>query len=450
MSTSVLFDRIRSRDPRRIVSRIVAAIAVIVLAAGCASSEETADNGAEDEASRRQEVRRTGPNLLVDSGEIRTVQIHGEGSETTFPVFQLGSGQKIRLSFDLMETAGRPLTVYFYHADREWNRDLVPAEYMDSFGRDDLTGYRTSRATTIPYIHYEYTYPNSSIDFRVSGNYIVRVTEQGMEDDVLFERPFFVAEQGVPVDMRLDNVLVAGRGYTSVQPFLSFRPPNADTNKFDYTVCFMRNRQFEGARCADGPSLSSQPELRYFLDPRDSFAPMIADYFLDLSEIRIGGRIERTDQTVVPWRVQVEPDYMRFPGTGIAPFLNGQTRVTDVVPTGSNPDVSAEYADVQFTFVMEGGRQARGGVRMIGSFNNWMKESAVEMAWNDIDGQYEATVQLKQGQYEYRYLTADPYVQEAMQGATPQRQSLYTSLVYFDDISAQTDRLIAVRGILIR
>jgi len=115
-----------------------------------------------------------------------------------------------------------------------------------------------------------------------------------------------------------------------------------------------------------------------------------------------------------------------------------------------DPDVAAEYADVRFTVIMEGGRRARGDVRMVGSFNNWMHDSAVPMEWNEIDGQYETTLRLKQGQYEYRYLTDDPFVQEAMQGATPQRQNLYTSLIYFDDITAHTDRLIAVRGMLVR
>lgn len=419
-----------------------------MLFAGCASTEEAADEN-ENPTGPRQ-IERIGPDLLTDAENVRTIQIHGEGSETALPVVALGTDQEIRLSFDLMRDTGRPFSVYFYHADRNWNRDLVPAEYMDSFSRDDLVNYRISRTANVPYVHYEYNFPNSSIGFRLSGNYIVRVTEQGMEDEVLFERPFFVAEQGVPVDMRLENVLVAGRGFTSVQPFLSFRPPNAETDKFDYTVCFMRNRQFEGTRCADGPSLSSQPELRYFLEPRRSFAPLIADYFLDLSEIRVGGRIERTDMTLTPWEVRVQPDYMRFPGSGISPFLNGQTRVTEVVPIAGDPDVAAEYADVQFTFIMEGGRRARGDVRMVGSFNNWMHESAVPMNWNEIEGQYEAALLLKQGQYEYRYLTDDPYVQEAMQGATPQRQNLYTSLIYYDDITAQTDRLVAVRGMLVR
>lgn len=424
-------------------------VIVIVLVAGCAGSEE-ATEGDDDDAPRQRRVERIGPDLITDAENVETIQIHGEGSETALPVAELGTDQEIRLSFDLMQDNGRPFSVYFYHADRNWNRDLVPAEYMDSFSRDDLINYRISRTTNVPYVHYEYTFPNSSIGFRLSGNYIVRVTEQGMEDQVLFERPFFISEQGVPVEMRLENVLVAGRGFTSVQPFLNFRPPDAEMNKYDYTVCFMRNQQFDGTRCADGPSLSSQPELRYFLEPRDSFAPLIANYFLDLSEVRVSGRIERTDMTVVPWEVFVQPDYMRFPGTGIAPFLNGQTRVTEVVPIAGDPDAAAEYADVHFTFIMEGGRPARGDVRMVGSFNNWMHESAVPMEWNEIDGQYEATLRLKQGQYEYRYLTDDPFVQEAMQGATPQRENLYTSLIYFDDISAQTDRLVAIRGMLVR
>src|SRR5690606_18599323 len=129
------------------------------------------------------------------------------------PILIAGTGEYLTLEFDIMGLTGQPLSAYFYHADREWRRDLSPPEYMASFQRDDLLDYNSSRATEADYVHYIYRFPNAAVDFRISGNYIVRITEQGQEDAVLFERPFFVSEQSANPEMGSEQVMIGGRGF---------------------------------------------------------------------------------------------------------------------------------------------------------------------------------------------------------------------------------------------
>lgn len=414
------------------------------LMVGCAASE----GSREERPARVPEP--SGLNLFDDADDVASVQLHAGTGETALPIVQLGSSLTIRLAFDIVAPRGRPLTAYFYHADREWRRDLFPSEYMSIFHRDDLLDYRGSQATFVDYTHYEYEFPNSNIDFRLSGNYILRISEQGNEDDVLFERAFFVSEQSTPVDMRIDNVLVAGRQFSSVQPFVQFTPPDLSTNVFDYSVCFLRNNWYQASRCVDNPSLDVQPDIQFYLEPRQSFGPRSSSYYLNLSDIRTSGSIERIDRNAIPWSVTIEPDFVNLGASGIAPFLNGQSVIREGVRSVADPDYNGEYIDVTLRLVPPDELPMAGRIFVTGSFSNWTVSPDNQLSWIAADGWYEGVVRMKQGQHEYRYVSDNNASQLRLDGGIPQLQNMYTTFIYYDDISVQSDRLVTTQGIISR
>lgn len=410
---------------------------------GCAATEE----------SRERPVRtleRTGLNLAPDDTTVASIQLHAGTGENTLPILQMGQGVPLRLAFDIVSSRSRPLTITFYHADRNWKRDLIPAEYMARFQRDDIMDYRPSRSTFVDYVHYEYSFPNASIDFRLSGNYILRVHEQGREDDVLFERPFFVSEQSVPLDLRVDNVLVAGRQYSSLQPFVHFRPDDPTTNVFDYSVCFLRDALYEAIRCTERPSLEVSPDLLFYLEPREALAPLPIPFHVNIADVRPGGQIERTDQQSVPWRVWMEPDLAELGGSTMDPFLNGQARIRSAAGARGEPDLDAEYVSVGLRLVPPGNQPVADEIGVVGTFSGWRLRGGNELAWNAQEGWYEGEVLMKQGQHAYRYVTSNAGLQQSLETGMPQLQNLFTTMVYYADIRNQTDRLVAVQGVISR
>ena len=424
-------------------SRWLPILLLLPVLAGCAASDE-----ARERAPRVREPE--GLALAPDDSLVASVQLHAGSGENALPILQMGQGLPLRLAFDMLTPRGRPVSITFYHADRNWKRDLIPAEYMDRFHRDDILDYRGSRSTFVEYTHYEYTFPNNTIDFRMSGNYILRVHVQGREDEVLFERPFFVSEQSVPVDLRVDNVLVAGRQYSSLQPFVRFRPDDPTTSAFDYSVCFMRDALYEAMQCADRPSLEAAPELLFYLDPRESFTPLPVPFHLNIADVRPSGRVERVDRNSVPWRVWLEPDLAELGGSTVAPFLNGQSRIRSAAGAFGEADYEADYVEVGLRLVPPNSAPVNGRVGVVGSFSGWQLRAENLLSWNAEEGWYEGPVLMKQGQHEYRYVSNNAGLEQALQTGMPQLENLFTSLVYYRDISRQTDRLIAVQGILTR
>jgi hypothetical protein len=379
------------------------------------------------------------------------VQLYRGQNERNFPIIPLQSAGDestgLTLEFDLMEQQGRPLTVYFVHANREWERDLSPSRVLESYHNDRLVDYRVSQGTEVPYVHYEYRFPNDDIRFRISGNYILRVTEQGRRDSVLFERPFFISDEAGQLQLGAEAIMVPGQRQQSLRPIARYNPPAAlRGDPFGYSVCFVRNGRLPDTRCQSRPLLAQQPRLEFELERGEAFAPVTADYTVDLGNLRGGGKIERTNRTASPLEVLLEPDYAQFSGQDLDASLNGQIVVRAAVDGRANPALTAEYVQTTFAFVPPRERPLAGDVRVAGSFSGMDPTRGTQMQWMPMRGRYEGEVLLKQGLYEYFYHTPDARLQDAVRQSQARLQNTYTSFVYYEDPSESTDRLLRVRS----
>lgn len=427
---------------RRAIADVVLAV-LVLSAAACANSEQS--NSSQRGPSRSDVPEYVSVDLAASDQDVRTVQLYPTGSEGSLPFMDMNSSETLSLEFDLMNQQGRALSVYFYHADRSWNRDLVPSQYLESYQHDNVLEYSISSGTQVPFVHYEYEFPNDAIQFLVSGNYVVRVTEQGDEQDVLLERAFFVTEQAAGLDFMTDRIIIGGYGYPSIQPIAMLRPPSGiEGNIFNYNVCFVRNGRFDMARCADQPSLMNQPVLEFYLEPEFSFEPEGAPYYLDLSSLRSSPNISASDFSQSPYRIFLEPDFARFGGTPVNHLLTGQTVVSGALGM-ADADIRAEYVLARFAYVPPDEARLNGEVILTGSFNDWRYDPEYKLTWMPEEGRYETTLLIKQGQYEYRYITRDRRLIRALRGNMPRSENQYAAMVYYDDVSLNTDRLIAVR-----
>jgi hypothetical protein len=69
------------------------------------------------------------------------------------------------------------------------------------------------------------------------------------------------------------------------------------------------------------------------------------------------------------------------------------------------------------------------------------------MAYNPQSGNYESVIKLKQGFYNYKYVTIDPkgtLNEGAISGNFYQTENNYKVLVYYRDLGARYDRLIGL------
>lgn len=428
-------------------SPLVPVLVLLVVLAGCAGLQETGESDEEEEGEPSQTSASAGPDLAPQSDAVRTVQFYRGSDERSLPVTSLHGEESLTLEFDLMEREGRSLSVYFVHATRDWTRDLSPSRVLESYHDDQIVEYRASQGTEVPYVHYTYRFPNDDIRFRLSGNYILRVTERGRRDSVLFERPFFVTDEAGRLDLQAEGIRVPGQRQQSLRPVARFDPPTElQGDPFGYSVCFVRNGRLPDTRCQDRPLLGQQPRLEFELERDRAFAPATADYTIDLGNLRSSAGIERLDRTVSPFQVLLEPDYAQFSGQDREAMLNGQIVVRDAVRGRADPSLTAEYVETTFAFVPPKEQPLASAVTLSGSFSGMDPSRGLEMRWNAGRRRYEGSLLLKQGQYQYFYSTPDPDLLRTVRQSQPRLQNTYTTFVYYQDPSRDTDRLLRVNS----
>jgi len=423
-------------------------LALLAVLAGCTALQEAGETDEEEKGETAQSTAASaGPDLAPQSESVRTVQLYRGTEERSLPVTTLDGEEPLTLEFDLMERDGRSLSVSFVHATRDWTRDLSPSRVLESYHDDQLVDYRASQGTEVPYVHYTYRFPNDDIRFRLSGNYILRVTERGRRDSVLFERPFFVTDEIGQLDLEAEGIRVPGQSQQSLRPVARFEPPTElQGDPFGYSVCFVRNGRLPDTRCQDRSLLGQQPRLEFRLDRDRAFAPATADYTVDLGNLRSSAGIERLNRTMSPFQVLLEPDYAQFSGQDLEAMLNGQIVVREAVRGRADPALTAEYVETTFAFVPPQEQPLGDGVRLTGSFAGMDPNRGIEMRWDAGRRRYEGSLLLKQGRYQYFYASSDPQLGNTVRRSQARLQNTYTTFVYYQDPSRDTDRLLRVNS----
>ena len=422
--------------------RSTLAALALALTAGCAAP---ADGGFDTGGPEPPPPARPGQTVIVDP-RVGAFQLHALGDEATLPVVELGSGQRLRLEFDLVgEETGRPLDVSFTHTDRNGQERLLPSETLTGFERDDIRDYeRSSAAAQIPYVHYTYDFPNETIGFRISGNF--RLTVRDPSGNVILTAPFYVTEELADVSLAFGATVQGGTVGFAVQPAARLRP-DPELGPYDgsqYSVCFARNGRTDALRCAPEPSLLDLALFQFYLPRDQAFETPEALYAFDLGLLAVSADVTDVDPGVSPPRALLDLDYAEFGGEVRDPVLAAVPLIEAVYRDVGRADVDGEYVDVTFRYVPEGSRQSPRRVFVRGSFNGWRASDGFELAWQEDLGRYEGTFLIKQGRYVYSYQGARAPT------ASPSAGSVYTAFVYLEDPRRFTDRLVAVRSAVAR
>ena len=123
------------------------------------------------------------------SEDIGTVLIKNIENDLLDPIILLHSNDKLKLSFDYFGDKLNNYTYTFIHCDVNWAKsDLLPSEYLEGFFENYINEYSFSFNTTHNYINYECTFPNEDVNFLLSGNYMLVVSNNETRTIILKNR----------------------------------------------------------------------------------------------------------------------------------------------------------------------------------------------------------------------------------------------------------------------
>jgi len=335
---------------------------------------------------------------------IKTVLLHRDGWELSYPVITIGASEKLKLSFDELSKTRTEYRYIIKHCNSDWTEDdLEPFEYMDSPGDNRLSQPGYSFSTYVAYVHYELVFPTADWEFHRSGNYCILVYEQDAKKPV-FTKRFMINENRLDLAISIRKPGEGAEDETMQSLDIKLGLPQNDNEHLSEIPVLVvnQNGNWYNSRTITEPMLSGGTEIEYRLDGKDAFAGNNEFRNFDIKSVKYQSpNIENITYAENAFQIGLHVEKSRT----YKPYyfdndLNGKSYIK--ITEGQNSGTDADYLNVYFTLsllqpLMEG------KLYVTGAFCSWKTDSENCLHYNSKTGAYELILQLKQGYYNYLY-----------------------------------------------
>lgn len=392
--------------------------------------------------------------LVPDSiykSNIKSVRLHKPGNQLSFPLINLKGNDQLELHFDDLDADVKNYYYSWQLCNYDWTPvNIMSMEYLSGFSQNRITDYRFSSVALTRYTHYKLLLPQKNSYPTRSGNYILRVYLNGDTSQIAFTKRVLVLNSMATVSGSINQPTTPQ--YFNQYQKVVFNVNLGGINNFNaqqqMKVVLLQNFRWDIAMMNLPPTFIRGNSVEFnsesigvfpggkewrWLDLRDfhlqSDRVATADYNKNSTDIFL-----RTDQS---WAAQ---PYIFYPD------LNGLSTIEAV--RGINPFYEGDYATVNFSFLPPDTRLlSNKDVYLYGQLTNYEFSDSLKMRYNAEKGVYETHLLLKQGYYDYTYLTrelSNPENKATLDGNFYETENVYTVLVYYRPFGARADELIAV------
>ena len=401
-------------------------------------------------AQNREEL--SGSGLSYTDPKIHTVLFFTEGWEFSLPVIDLGSSQRLVCKFDQFSADPKSYRYTIVHCDADWSPSrVVTSEYMDGFPDNPVNDYDFSINTTIPFVNYRLFLPNENANIKLSGNYLLKIWEDGNKDNPVLARPFYVTEKVAEIAGQVQKA--SYEGYNGASQQLSFVvnfPPLTWTDPLnEIRTVVMQNQRYDNRLPNLKPTFIRQNQLVY----EDNF-----NLFKGGNEFRnFDAKNLQTNGMGVHSIEFRDPYFHLFLEKDISMHneiyrtrndLNGSYLVKN--DRTGNSDLESDYVYVHFS-LSPPDLVTNDLIYVFGALTDWKCLPFNQMNYQSETKSYEATILLKQGFYDYQYAMIDKSSgaldATVLEGSHVQTENDYRVFVYYRGFSSRYDRLIGYRVI---
>ncbi|HEY6503611.1 MAG TPA: type IX secretion system plug protein domain-containing protein, partial [Chitinophagaceae bacterium] len=325
-------------------------------------------------------------------------------------------------------------------------------DYIRGFQSIRITNYRNSSIANTRYIHYQATLPDRNSVPTMPGNYLLKVFLNNDTSQLLFTKRFLVVDPRVAVAAKLVQPFKVHslRVNQRVQAEVSTLNTQINTlSPQDLKVVILQNNIWPSAVLIDRPTIYRG---NYYLynDDATEFAAGREWRWFDLRSLRLrGDRVQNIVDTSKRTEVYINTDGERR--NLLYTYYRDQNGLFTIVNMdGYNPYWQGDYGYVHFTYTPPGNRPyPEKDLYIFGELTNYASDEASRMIFNEEKGVYEGTLFLKQGYYDYTYVTVETKEGspgflsfETTEGNFNTTENNYTVLIYYRAFGARADELI--------
>ncbi|HUR66457.1 MAG TPA: DUF5103 domain-containing protein [Chitinophagaceae bacterium] len=390
----------------------------------------------------------------VYMSNIRTVKLYKSGDMYSYPAILLNSADQLELHFDDMDADVK----YYYYSFQLCNADWKPAnvqsfDYIRGFQSNRITTYRNSSITTNRYTHYQVFFPERNSGPTKGGNYLLKVFLNDDTSKLVFTKRFLVVNTKATVSGLITQPFNNSYFQTHQRVQATVSTAASQLNTFspqDLKVVILQNNVWSSASMLDRPTIYRGNYYEYSDEEKTTFPSGKEWRWIDLRSLRLrSDRMQRIVDNDSTSRIDVyvTPDADRRQQIYI--YYNDINGIYTVENRDNgNPFWQSDYAWVHFTYIPAGNRQLEGkSIYLFGELTNYEQNEASKMEFNSEKGVYEKELYLKQGYYNYSYVTLTDKKDAAAsventEGNYWGTENSYMILVYFRPFGGRSDELI--------
>lgn len=376
---------------------------------------------------------------LSVSAQFKSLQVLNPGNLLGQPIVKPGT-EAMRISFDELAEDNRYLRYRLVHCDSDWNpTQISDMEYASGFNLGDIYDYRLSEHTLTHYVHYDLLIPNEDVQPLLSGNYLVEIFDQDDPDEVLLRAPFMVGEETARMDLavtsRTDVDTNSRHQQLAVKVNLDGTGVEDPFN--DLRLVVIQNGNPDTRRVLIHPLRANGSEVAYE-HQRELIFPAGNEFRrFDTGNVRYPGmRVEHIDNynaEIYVDRPRADERY-QYDEDQAGRYFPGELNATD-------PDINADYLLTHFTLEMP---ELNEPVYIDGDLTLRRRDNDAMMVYDPTIGAYIKSLLLKQGMYNYQYVTKSG---NRIEGDKYETGNEYLVLLYYRPHGARYDRLIATGSI---
>lgn len=384
---------------------------------------------------------------IFDS-RFRTLKVGVEDIFMSSPVIRMGTNDRLTVKFDEIGDDNSFLEYRLLHCNADWQPSrLVESEYIDGFNSVRIEDYAFSTATFVHYVNYLITVPNDDLRILHSGNYLLQVYDPDQPERTLLQCRFQVSENSVnsfgSITSRTD------RGHNSEWQQLDFATnleALGNINPYQDLSVYVTQNDRESTRRRIMSPLRTGGNESYYEHLQDLIFPASNEYrrFESISNTFPGMHVDSLKFMGTNYHVWLKPDNQRagrqysFDRTQHGRFIVREYNASD-------PDIGADYITVHFRLETEPFRDSE--IYVDGEFTYGGFDKSNRMTYDDEERAYLLELPLKQGAYNYQYVSRPIGSDSAptptrIEGNYYETDNEYSIEVYFHPPGARADRLV--------
>ncbi|MDF1863189.1 MAG: DUF5103 domain-containing protein [Saprospiraceae bacterium] len=421
------------------------------------------------------------------------------GVKAAQPIVRLGRYQ-LFFSFDEMGEDAKNYVYTITHCNADWTpSNLTEMDYIDGFQEEDIDEFEYSFNTYSIYTHYNLILPNEDMRFTKSGNYLLKVYEDEDEKELAITRRFMVVEPIMKIfaDMVRPAMVNKIKTHHEIDFVVSHEDFEVRNPRTELSATVLQNGRWDNAITEIRPQFTRREEQLFTYQDKIVFPAGKEFRPLDLRSFKYGSLdIQQVNLFNENYEVTLHPDKKRFSQVHLDVFdlngdfvienrdnlnfrirqqntqnirdlertnaeLRGQGLDTiavsfgnpgisyDVINTfeASEHDIRSEYGSVLFTLYSPT-EYYDSEVYIFGGLSDWQLKPEFKMVYNPQISSYVCKPELKQGYYDYYYVTVSKKDRkmeiEDTEGSWFETENTYTILLYYRPFGVRYDKLVGV------